>query len=303
MEKYLKKYLLYLTFKRNFSENTVKAYEIDLAQFHSFLQEQLATDRIRPKDIDKLAVRHFLAWLQKEGFSKKSIARKLACIRSFLKFLCRDGVIEFNPAAHLATPKIEKKLPSFLDVIQASKAMELPNRKDIFGLRDAAILELLYSTGIRLTELIGLNISSIDPEGEIVKVTGKGKKQRIVPVGRKALEALRAYMEKRNELLKGKASRGARDALFLNRNGGRLSARSVQKIVEKYLRLVSHLQKVSPHVLRHTFATHMLDAGADLKAVKELLGHVSLSTTQVYTHVTLDRLKKVYDQAHPRARS
>ncbi|UCE19443.1 MAG: tyrosine recombinase XerC [Gemmatimonadota bacterium] len=301
MKKHMKKYLLYLTFERNFSENTVRAYEIDLAQFDAFLEEQLATDRIRPKDIDKLAVRHFLAWLQKEGLTKKSIARKLACIRSFLKYLCREGVIEFNPAAHLSTPKIEKALPSFLDVVQASRAMELPNRSDILGLRDAAILELLYSTGIRLTELIGLNISSIDPVGEIVKVIGKGRKQRIVPVGRKALEALRAYQEKRHELFRQEGSQGTSEALFLNRNGGRLSARSVQKIVEKYLRLVSHVQKVSPHVLRHTFATHMLDAGADLKAVKELLGHVSLSTTQVYTHVTLDRLKKVYDQAHPRA--
>lgn len=301
MKKHIKKYLLYLTFERNFSENTVRAYEIDLAQFDAFMEEQLATDRIRPKDIDKLAVRHFLAWLQKEGLTKKSIARKLACIRSFLKYLCREGVIEFNPAAHLSTPKIEKTLPSFLDVVQASKAMELPNRSDIFGLRDAAILELLYSTGIRLTELIGLNISSIDPVGELVKVIGKGKKQRIVPVGRKALEALRAYLEKRHELLEQGRSKGTVEALFLNRSGGRLSARSVQKIVAKYLRLVSHVQQVSPHVLRHTFATHMLDAGADLKAVKELLGHVSLSTTQVYTHVTLDRLKKVYDQAHPRA--
>lgn len=301
MKKYIKKYLLYLTFERNFSENTVKAYEIDLTQFNAFLEEQLATDRIRPDDIDKLAVRHFLARLQQGGFSKKSIARKLACIRSFLKYLCREGVVEFNPAAHLATPKIEKTLPSFLDVAQASKAMELPDRKDVFGLRDAAILELLYSTGIRLSELIGLNTSSIDPVGEIVKVIGKGKKQRIVPVGRKALEVLRSYMEKRNELLKVGTSKSAKGALFLNRNGGRLSARSVQKIVEKYLRIVSHVQKMSPHVLRHTFATHMLDAGADLKAVKELLGHVSLSTTQVYTHVTLDRLKKVYDQAHPRA--
>jgi integrase/recombinase XerC len=301
VKKHIKKYLLYLTFERNFSENTVRAYEIDLAQFDAFMEEQLATDRIRPKDIDKLAVRHFLAWLQKEGLTKKSIARKLACIRSFLKYLCREGVIEFNPAAHLSTPKIEKTLPSFLDVVQASKAMELPNRSDIFGLRDAAILELLYSTGIRLTELIGLNISSIDPVGELVKVIGKGKKQRIVPVGRKALEALRAYLEKRHELLEQGRSKGTVEALFLNRSGGRLSARSVQKIVAKYLRLVSHVQQVSPHVLRHTFATHMLDAGADLKAVKELLGHVSLSTTQVYTHVTLDRLKKVYDQAHPRA--
>ena len=301
MKTYLKKYLLYLTFERNFSENTVKAYEIDLAQFNAFLEKQLATDKVRPRDIDKLAVRHFLAWLQKEGLSKKSIARKLACIRSFLRYLCREGVVEFNPAVHLATPKTEKKLPSFLDVVQASKAMELPNRADLYGRRDAAILELLYSTGIRLSELVGLNTSSIDPVGEVVKVMGKGKKQRMVPVGRQALEALRAYLERRSELVKAGGSKGAGEALFLNRNGGRLSARSVQKIVDKYLRLVSQFQKVSPHVLRHTFATHMLDAGADLKAVKELLGHVSLSTTQVYTHVTLDRLKKVYDQAHPRA--
>lgn len=301
VEKYIKKYLLYLTFERNFSENTIKAYEIDLLQFYGFLREQFGTERIRPKDIDKLAIRHFLAWLQKEGLTKKSIARKLACIRSFLRYLCREKVIATNAAVHLATPKVEKKLPSFLDVYQASQAMELPDRDNILGLRDAAILEVLYSTGIRLSELVGLNVTSVDPVGEVMKVTGKGKKQRIVPIGRSALEALRTYLQRRQELARGGSGQVDRNALFLNRTGGRLSARSIQKIVERYLRLVSQVQHVSPHVLRHTFATHMLDAGADLKAVKELLGHVSLSTTQVYTHVTLDRLKKVYNRAHPRA--
>ena len=301
MEKLIKKYLLHLTFERNFSENTVKAYEIDLLQFNSFLREQFGTERIRPKDIDKLAVRHFLGWMQKEGLTKKSMARKLACIRSFLRYLCREKVIDTNPAVHLATPKSERALPLFLDVYQATEAMQLPDRDDILGVRDAAILEVLYSTGIRLSELVGLNTASVDPVGELIKVTGKGKKQRIVPVGRKALETLRTYLQRREEFMKGRTTRVDRDALFLNRTGGRLSARSIQKIVERYLRLVSQVQRVSPHVLRHTFATHMLDAGADLKAVKELLGHVSLSTTQVYTHVTLDRLKNVYNRAHPRA--
>jgi integrase/recombinase XerC len=301
MEKFIKKYLLHLTFERNFSENTVKAYEIDLLQLNSFLNEQFGTERVRPKDIDKMAVRHFLAWMQKEGLTKKTIARKLACIRSFFRYLCREKIIETNPTVHLATPKIDKTLPSFLDVFQASQAMELPDTKNVFGLRDAAILEVLYSTGIRLSELVGLNMNSVDPVGEVVKVTGKGRKQRIVPLGRKALEVLRAYMERREELTGGKGATVDAQALFLNRSGGRLSGRSIQKIVERYLRRVSQIQKVSPHVLRHTFATHMLNAGADLKAVKELLGHVSLSTTQVYTHVTLDRLKKVYDRAHPRA--
>lgn len=298
MKKHIKRYLLHLTFERNFSENTVKAYEIDLIQFNTFLEEQLGTEQVRPKDIDRLAVRHFLAWLQREGLTKRTIARKLACIRSFLKYLCRERVIDHNPAVHLAIPKVDRRLPSFLDVCQAAEAMELPQREDVFGLRDAAILEVFYSAGLRLSELVGLNVSSIDPVGEVVKVTGKGRKQRIVPLGRKALEALRPYMERRKELLRGK---GDVEALFLNRSAGRLSERSVQKIVQRYLRLVSQAQQVSPHVLRHTFATHMLDAGADLKAVKELLGHVSLSTTQVYTHVSLDRLKKVYDRAHPRA--
>lgn len=301
MEKYIKKYLLHLTFERNFSENTVKAYEIDLLQFNTFLNEQFGTDRVRPKDIDKLAVRHFLAWMQKEGLTKKTVARKLACIRSFFRYLCREKILETNPTVHLATPKIEKKLPSFLDVGQASQAMELPDKGSIMGLRDAAILEVLYSTGIRLSELVGLNVTSVDPVGEVVKVTGKGRKQRIVPLGGKALEALTAYIGKRKELMKGKKTKVDAQAMFLNRTGGRLSTRSIQKIVERYLRRVSQVQKVSPHVLRHTFATHMLDAGADLKAVKELLGHVSLSTTQVYTHVTLDRLKKAYAKAHPRA--
>jgi integrase/recombinase XerC len=301
MEKYIKKYLFHLVVERNYSENTVKAYEIDLLQFNSFLLTQLGTARIRPQDIDKLAVRHFFAFLQKEGLTKKTIARKLASIRSFLRFLCREKIIFSNPCIHFVTPKMEKKLPSFLDIYQIAQAMDLPDRGDIAGIRDAAILEVLYSTGIRLSELVGLNISSFDPIGEVVRVTGKGHKERIVPIGRKAIMAMRSHLERRNSSINMRRQTIDTDALFLNRWGKRLSARSIQTIVEKYLRIVSQIQKVSPHVLRHTFATHMLDAGADLKAVKELLGHVSLSTTQIYTHLTLDRLKDVYEKSHPRA--
>lgn len=301
----IERYLLHLGREKNFSKHTIKAYRNDLGQFYRFLREQLGREEVALQDIDWLAIRHFLGALRREGFSKKSMARKLTSIRSFLKFLCREGLMETNPASHITSPKLGKRLPSLLNQDQMSRVMDLPDTRTILGLRDLAILELLYSTGIRLGELVGLNLQSFEQGGEVIRVTGKGGKQRIVPVGRKAVQALKAYLERRDELL-GKAVRpgevkGKEEALFLNYRGERLSPRGVQRVVEKYLRRVSEAQKVSPHVLRHTFATHLLDAGADLRAVKELLGHTSLSSTQIYTHVTTERLKKAYEQAHPRA--
>lgn len=296
----IKKFLIALALERNYSENTVKAYNNDLAQFQQFLSLQLGQKKISVREIDRLAIRHFLGTLHGEGYNNRSILRKLTAIRSFCRYLCRHGHLKANPATHLLPMRWERKLPSFLDVAQAAKVMEIPNGNTALGLRDRAILELLYSTGIRLNELVKLNLSALDPLGEVVKVRGKGRKERILPLGSKALQALEAYLPRRKELLeKGKG--GSREAMFLNYRGGRISGRSVRRIVNQYLQQVSEQEHLSPHLLRHTFATHMLDAGADLRAVKELLGHASLSSTQIYTHVTVEKLRKTYDQAHPRA--
>jgi len=300
MEKHIRAFLEYIEKERGFSEHTVEAYGRDLLQFVRFLKDELGLEAIRAEDVDRLAIRHFLGTLSRGGAAKKSVARKLASIRSFLKYLCREGVLERNPALSVVSPKLEKKLPFFLNVVQANRAMGRCVRDDVYGVRDRAILEVLYGAGIRLGELVGLNRSSVDLSGEVVWVRGKGGKDRIVPLGRRAVRALKSYLNRREELLPAKAGASG-EALFLNRYGGRLSGRSVQKLVEKYLSDVAEAGKVSPHALRHSFATHLLDAGADLMAVKELLGHTSLSTTQIYTHVTAERLRKAYEQAHPRA--
>ena len=300
MQKHIQVFLEYLEKERGFSEHTVAAYGTDLLQFAEFLQRELGLKEVRAKDVDRLGIRHFLGTLSRERYAKKSVARKLASIRSFLKYLCREGVLERNPALSVVSPKLEKKLPFFLNVDQANRAMERVFGDDVYGFRDRAILEVLYGTGIRLGELVGLNRTSVDLLGKAIRVRGKGRKDRIVPLGREAVRALRSYLIRREEFLPSEIG-ASEEALFLNRYGGRLSGRSVQNLVEKYLSDVAEAGKVSPHALRHSFATHLLDAGADLMAVKELLGHTSLSTTQIYTHVTAERLRKVYDQAHPRA--
>lgn len=300
LEQSLKKFLVSLALERNYSENTVKAYNSDLVQMEQFLQQQLGHKDLSVKEINRLSIRHFLSTLHRQGYNSHSIMRKLTAVRSFCRYLCRQGLLPANPATGLMPVRGDKRLPTFLDVTQAARVMELPDRRKVLGLRDLAILELLYGTGIRLMELVGLNLSDVDMVGEVIKVRGKGKKERILPVGRKALEALRNYMDRRDELsVKGR--RPSRVAVLLNYQGGRISTRSVRRMVTGYLRMVSEKSHLSPHLLRHTFATHMLDAGADLRAVKELLGHASLSSTQIYTHVTVEKLRKVYDQAHPRA--
>lgn len=278
----------------------MKAYNGDLAQFQLFLSKQLDQQKISIREINRLAIRHFLGTLHTEGYNSRSILRKLTAIRSFCRYLCREGFLEVNPATRLMPMRWEKRLPTFLDVAQVAKVMDIPDTKTVLGLRDRAILELLYSTGIRLMEMVNLNLSALDLVGEVIKVRGKGKKERILPLGSKALEALAAYLPRRKELL-AKGDRRAGQGVFLNYRGGRISGRSVRRLVNHYLQQVSQEEHLSPHILRHTFATHMLDAGADLRAVKELLGHASLSSTQIYTHVTVEKLRKAYDQAHPRA--
>jgi integrase/recombinase XerC len=240
---------------------------------------------------DRLAIRKYLSSLHRKN-RKSSIARKVSTLRSFYKYLVRERIVPSNPAKNVATPKAEKPLPTALTVDEAFRLMESPMKRK--HLRDQAILELLYSSGLRVSELVGLDGTQLDQELGIVKVMGKGRKERIVPVGKKAMEALKTYLKERGDLEENAA-------LFVNSRGGRLSARSVGRLVKKYTRDSGVFRKISPHSLRHTFATHLLDAGADIREIQEMLGHASLSTTQRYTHVSLGKLMEVYDKAHPRS--
>jgi tyrosine recombinase XerC len=292
----IKDFVKYLKQERDFSENTLSSYQNDLKALEKFLEKRGKELSFSPAD--KNLLRDFLIDLKEKGLDFSSIARKVSALRSFFKFLKRRDLIEYNPALFLLTPKMKKKLPEVLSVAQMIKLLDEKERGDIRGLRDKAILELFYSTGIRLSELASLDLSSIDFNGGTIRVLGKGRKERIVPVGKKAILALKEYLKER-ESLSGLDS----STVFINRMKKELSPRGIARIVKKNLAQVSEDRQVSPHTLRHTFATHLLDEGADLMAVKEMLGHKNLSTTQIYTHTTVERLKKVYKQAHPRAES
>jgi tyrosine recombinase XerC len=259
---------------------------MDLKQARDFLEGKDV------RQIERLDVRKYLAHLKGKNLKKRTVARKLSTLRSFFRFLIRDGYVSSNPLAGITSPKLDKSLPIFLDVHKVTRLVEAPDNKGVFALRDRAILETLYSTGMRLSELTGLNLDRVDFIAGMVKVLGKGKKERLIPIGDKALRAIRDYLDLRTKEEK---------ALFLNKNNRRLTGRGVQDLVSKYIRIISLKEKISPHTLRHSFATHLLDKGADLRSIQELLGHASLSTTQIYTHVTTERLKSVYNKAHPRA--
>ncbi|MDD5072910.1 MAG: tyrosine recombinase XerC [Candidatus Omnitrophica bacterium] len=299
MDRYVEKFIRYLEIERNASKHTLINYSVDLKSLSEFLKEEPI------EKVDYVSLRRYLAHVKEQNLSKVSIARKIASIRSFFKFLFREGIIKNNPASSLSTPKRDKHLPKFLDEKEIVLLLESPDREGEVGLRDRAILETLYSTGIRVSELVGLNMDHIDQIGGIIKVFGKGKKERIVPIGERALQAIRDYLKARRPVTKDtkpRASMEVRDkALFFNKNGGRLTDRSIRRIINKYITKASIQQKISPHTLRHSFATHMLDHGADLRSVQELLGHANLSTTQIYTHITTERLKSAYTKAHPRA--
>lgn len=290
MEKWSKNFLDFLENEKNASEHTVKNYAIDLREF----LQPLGSKAIH--DIHYLDIRTFLAALKGKSYSRSSISRKLACLRSFFKYLVRENVLQANPAAEISTPKREKKLPRFLDPQEVVHLLEAPSKETWEGKRDRAILETLYSSGLRVSELVGLNHD--DVESGLVRVRGKGKKERILPVGEVALKAIRDYLDHASVREK---DHSFKRPLFLNRAGGRLTDRSVRRLILKYVKHIALKKDVSPHTLRHTFATHMLDRGADLRSVQELLGHENLSTTQIYTHVTTKRLKEAYDSAHPRA--
>jgi len=322
-----REFLNYLQFEKRFSEHTAKCYGTDLQQFTEFLiahsdsspsapepisfaQQQagpataLATET-KP-NVDQLllstdvnTVRAYLAQLNEKQYSKSTIARKLATLRSFYKFLVKRNQVISNPVTVVRTPKQDKKLPRFLEYEEVKKLLETPPIDNWLGARDRAILETLYSTGIRVSELVALNMDDVDFLGEVVHVRGKGKKERIAPIGSSALQVIQYYMEFRNKRAQSNPNFDSK-VLFVNKHGRRLSTRSVRRKMDKYLKMAGLDPLISPHTLRHSFATHMLNNGADLRSVQELLGHQSLSTTQIYTHLTTKKLKEVYHDAHPR---
>lgn len=296
MSHLIDRFLRYAEFERNFSAHTLRAYRKDLKEFVEFLGAQ---ESFKPHQVTFLKLRQFLAALRSRQCSRATIHRKLAAIRSFYQFLLRQGLVESNPAKSVSTPKMEKKLPTFLDETQVQKLLGAPRGDTFLAARDRAILETLYSTGCRVGELVGANIDDLDLVGESLAVRGKGRKVRLCPLGRYAVATLRTYLDRRERL--SEKPQFDRHALFVNKVGARLSGRSVGRLLEKYIKQEGIAVSASPHTLRHSFATHLLNRGADLRAVQELLGHASLSTTQIYTHVTTERLKEVYDMAHPRA--
>ncbi len=297
----IREFLEHLERQRNCSRHTILAYGDDLAQFQEFLSRHLGGPAADASVIDALTIRLFLGDLLEQGLTTRSVARKLAAVKSLFKYLARQGHIEHNPAAGIVTPKISRRLPEFMTEDAVDAMMKLPDPATFNGCRDRALLELLYGTGIRLNELLQLRISDLRLKEGVVKVLGKGSKERIVPVGRKAREAIRAYLAERPKLLSRHPGQGGAQWVFLSSRGRQLDPKGVYRIVRGYIGAVADLGKKSPHILRHTFATHLLDRGADVRAVKELLGHESLATTQLYTHVTVERLKRIYRQAHPRA--
>jgi len=291
----------YLSAERNLSHNTVKNYRTDLSQFFEFIIRNDTSPCKSMNEIDHLTIREYLSYLQVQGFEKRTIARKVSCLRSFFRFLYRMGVISHNPMQKVRSPKLGKKLPSFLYCNTVEYLLNTPG-DDLLGIRDRAILEVLYASGMRVGELEALNVTDIDFDASQALVRGKGNKERIVPLGYHSIAALTNYFRNVRQIFVRRATtEDAKRAVFLSQKGTRLSSRGIRYIVEKYVNLTSIKTGVSPHSLRHSFATHLLERGADLRTVQELLGHANLSTTQIYTHVDRKRLKETYDRYHPRA--
>ncbi|CAN5626128.1 tyrosine recombinase XerC [soil metagenome] len=306
LEEYLNQFLQHLRYERNVSQHTLRNYSSDLEQFHHAIAPPRADgtrEQIPVKDIDHLTIREWMATLHADNKKKTSIARKLASLRTFFQFLVREGVLENNPAKLVATPKVERKLPNHLSMEDAVRFIESPDLESDLGRRDRAILEFLYATGMRVGELVGLNLKDIDFREKLVRVTGKRKKQRILPFGEPALHSLMYYLNETRPTFLNNCPPTERDdqAVFLNYQGTRITTRSVGRMVDKYIKQVADIHDISPHSLRHSFATHLLDSGADLRDIQELLGHARLSTTQIYTHVSMEKLIEVYDRAHPKA--
>ncbi len=295
MQEIFNKYINYLEVERNASPYTVRNYTTDLLDFFNFLK----TKRVDSlKEVDRHVLRDYLSHLVEQGIVKASIARKLSAIRSFYRYLLREGMVSTSPVATTSSPKLDKRLPSFLTIDEMERLLEAPDLSSPVGQRDRALIELLYASGIRVSELVKLNLEQVNLDTNEIRVWGKGSKERVVLMGKPAAEALTAYLNQgRPNLL----SKKGRSAVFINRYGERLIERRVQRILEKYASLAGIDKRVHPHMLRHTFATHLLDGGADLRVVQELLGHAKLSSTQIYTHVTKSQARKVYLSAHPMA--
>ena len=293
-------FLDYLTFERNVSPNTVTAYRDDLESFINFLCNDYLTmgrEQLDFKRVDHLTIRSYLAHLSRRKLSRATVARQLSALRTFFKYLVREEIVEANPARMVATPKREKYLPAVLQTSDVALLMEQPDTSTTLGIRDAAWLELLYASGLRISELVGVDLDDLEMRAKLVKVRGKGSKERIVPFGSKAEVALRAYLAVRDELVRNVEEQ----AVFVNFRGARITTRSIHRLFEGYVRDAALRSGVSPHTMRHSFATHLLNAGADLRGIQELLGHASLSTTQKYTHLNDWQLMAVYKKAHPRA--
>ncbi len=298
IEKLTIEFIAKLEHEKGYSEHTLRAYHKDLSQFNTFLRDENCSSL---KSVNHLLLRKFLAVLRTNNYSKTTIARKLASIRSFFKYLIQVGELVSNPFEALRTPKQDKKLPHFLSISDVDVLLKTPDCSNSMGLRDLAMLETLYSTGIRVSELVNLGEEDIDFFGGMIKVKGKGKKERLVPIGSHAIKAIKEYLNSRSKPKKDEKKKATRNKpLFLNKYGNRLTARSVARTLDKYLKMSGINLLTSPHTFRHSFATHLLDKGADLRSVQELLGHSNLSTTQIYTHITTERLKSVYEKSHPR---
>jgi len=302
LKEHINSYISFLKNEKNYSNNTIISYKNDLLQLLNYLESYKILKRNNIQCIDRSIMRKYIVYLKKYDYSIRSICRKISTIRSFFKFISREGIIDINPIINLITPKIVKKLPYFLYLQEINKLIEAPPENTVSGIRDGAILELLYGTGMRVGELVNLNIHDIDLYEKTVRVFGKGSKERILPLGNPSIKAIQEYLTKRSSFRKNiSIDKNDLNALFLNRFGGRLSARSIRRIIIKYMKIAGLNKKISPHVLRHSFATHLLGGGADLRSVQELLGHESLSTTQIYTHITKERLKATYKKSHPRS--
>lgn len=305
MQKHIDDFMRHLKYERNASPHTLRNYESDLIQFYDHLapaDKQGRRRSVNLAEIDHLTIREYMASLYEQKKKKSSIHRKVAALRTFFRYLCREGVLETNPAKLVSSPRVERQLPNHLTIEQMVAFIETPETETVLGRRDRAILELLYASGLRVSELVGLDLTDVDFANQTVRVKGKGRKVRIVPFGTHAKKALQEFLAVRGELLvEAEPDQVDPHAVFLNYQGTRITTRSVGRMIDKYVKQCADLHHISPHSLRHSFATHLLDAGADLRAIQELLGHARLSTTQQYTHVSMDKLMEVYDRTHPKA--
>ncbi len=296
MNKKIIEFIKYIKLEKHYSGHTIVSYQNDLTQFESFLFNHLKSDRIFWHLVNKKTIRYFMIHLQENGITRRSIARKLATLKAFFKYLVREEIVSQNPTITIKTPKFDKKLPEYLTMEEIDDLLNLPEHNTFDSIRDLALLELFYGTGIRLSELINIKLSDILIKENLIRVLGKGQKERVVPLGSMAKKILQMYLQIRPQYAEKSV-----ENVFVLKNGKKMYPMAVQRIVQKYLSQISNIEHKNPHALRHTYATHLLNAGASIRVVKDLLGHESLSTTQVYTHMSIDHLKNIYNQAHPAA--